>query len=145
MKTWTILLTGSRGLEDYNLVARQLAIAFSNAKEAGYEKVIVRHGKCKTGADAFAAEFCNKVEEAIPGLIIEQDAMPAKWGPDRNPAAGPIRNKAMVDKGADECLAFIGDCTSARCPRTDKHPSHGASGCAKLAEQAKIPTKYFRG
>lgn len=145
MKTWIILVTGSRGWEDYNTISRQLAISFSNAKEAGYEKVIVRHGKCKTGADALAAEFCNKVEHSVPGLVIEQDPMPAEWGPNRNPAAGPIRNKAMVAKGANECLAFIGPCTSDRCNRLDRHPSHGASGCAKLAEQANIPTKYFRG
>jgi len=144
MKTWVVLVTGSRSWTDYNAVARQLAISFSNAKEAGYEKVIVRHGKCRTGADAFAAEFCNKVENSIPGLLIEQDPMPAKWGPDRNPAAGPIRNKAMVDKGIDECIAFIGACTSERCKKSGKHPSHGATGCAKLAEDAGIKPTYIR-
>jgi hypothetical protein len=49
----------------------------------------------------------------------------------------------MVNLGADAALAFIGPCTSTRCRRTEPHPSHGASGCAALAEKASIPTRRF--
>lgn len=154
MKTMKILVTGSRDWSDYGAIARQLAIAFADAKEKGYAEVIVWDGECKTGADAMAKEFVNKTENSIPGLVIKHRAFPAKWYEhDANcthapkgfcVAAGPRRNKQMVDLGPDICLAFIGPCTSPRCTRPGKHPSHGASGCAKLAELAGIPVIYTR-
>jgi hypothetical protein len=49
----------------------------------------------------------------------------------------------MVSLGADLCLAFIGDCTSPRCDIEGEHPSHGATGCASLAEAAGIPVRRF--
>ena len=55
---------------------------------------------------------------------------PADWK-NKGPAAGPIRNLHMVTLGADICLAFIGP------------GSKGAVGCAKMAEDAGIPTKRF--
>ena len=142
MKVYTIIVTGSRDWSDYNAIARKLAIALGDAKRAGCEKVIIRHGKCKTGADAYAAEFCNKIENSIPGLSIVQDAMPAHWGNPPDRTAGPKRNQAMIAKGADLCLVFLGACTSSYCKKPGKHPSHGASGCARLAEDANIPTIY---
>jgi len=46
-------------------------------------------------------------------------------------AAGPIRNKQMVELGADLCLAF---------PDHPKgHGSRGTWNCVKLAQQAGIP------
>jgi hypothetical protein len=49
----------------------------------------------------------------------------------------------MVRLGADACLAFIGRCTRPKCRYRLPHPSHGASGCAQLAEQADIPTRRW--
>jgi hypothetical protein len=49
----------------------------------------------------------------------------------------------MVSLGADRCLAFIGPCTSPRCRKAGPHPSHGASGCADLAEAAGIPVRRW--
>lgn len=60
------------------------------------------------------------------------------------PGAGPRRNTYMVGLGGyDLCLAFIGPCASPRCRRTDNHPSHGAMGCAELADQAGIPVRRW--
>jgi hypothetical protein len=142
MKTKVILVTGSRDWIDYAAVARKLAIAFADAKNEGCQQVIVRHGACRTGADAFAVEFVNKVENSIPGLIIKHDPHEAKWAGDGS--AGPIRNKKMVQLGADLCLAFIGKCTSSWCKKPGIHPSHGASGCATLAEKAGIHVDWIR-
>lgn len=142
LKTKRILVTGSRDWEDYNTVARQLAIAFADAWEKGYAKVIVVHGDCPSGADAMAQEFVNKVQGAIHSLQIKAERHPAKWyehdenchhQPSKScPAAGPRRNKQMVDLGADICLAFI------------KNYSKGATGCAKLAAKSNIEVKYER-
>jgi hypothetical protein len=143
MKTMKVLVTGSRDWDDYGAVAKQMAIALGDAKEKGYQKIVFWDGDCPTGADAMCKEFANKVEHSVPGLIIERKGFPAKWEQHKR-AAGPIRNKEMVDAGPDICLAFIGPCTSPRCTRPGKHPSHGASNCAKLAELAGIPVVYTR-
>ena len=47
--------------------------------------------------------------------------------------AGHVRNAEMVVSGADICLAFI------------ENDSRGATGCARMAETAGIPTiRYIR-
>lgn len=142
MKTKIILVTGSRGWKDYASVARKLAIELADAKNEGYDQIIFRHGACKTGADAFTVEFVNKVEHSVPGLIIKHDPMPADWS--KGGAAGPIRNKKMVQLGAEKCLAFLDRCTSSWCKKPGKHPSHGTSGCARLAEHAGIPVEWIK-
>lgn len=143
MKTLKVLVTGSRDWSDYGAVARQMAIALGDAKEKGYQKIVFWDGDCPTGADAMCKEFANKVEHSVPGLIVEHKGFPAKWNEHKR-AAGPIRNKEMVDAGPDLCLAFIGPCTSPNCKKPGKHPSHGASNCAKLAELAGITVVYTR-
>lgn len=47
------------------------------------------------------------------------------------PAAGMYRNEAMVALGAERAFAFI------------RNRSHGASGCARLAEKAGIKTRRY--
>lgn len=86
-----------------------------------YNKVTLIHGASQT--DFFIAGVAYML-----GMDLEPH--PADWK--RLPrAAGHIRNKEMVDSGADVWLAFI------------KNSSGGASGCAELAEQAGILTHRY--
>jgi hypothetical protein len=126
-----ILVTGSRDWADDDVIEGALADIWN---ESG-RRVTLVSGACPTGADAISEE-CAK----IMGWEVERH--PADWS--RGRKAGPERNAHMVSLGADICLAFIGPCTSPRCNRTDEHDSHGATGCADLAEHAGIPTHRFR-
>jgi len=104
-----------------------------------HEKMIVVHGNCPTGADIMAKVWA---EYHPDGDRVTQEGHDASWHL-HGYKAGPIRNQAMVDKGADRCLAFLGPCTSKRCRKTYVHPSHGADGCAKMARAAEIPTDPY--
>jgi hypothetical protein len=81
------------------------------------------------------------------GVSIDVEQHPAQGHPTEDfgpwPAAGPRRNAHMIRLGADLCLAFIGPCTSGRCRRADRHPSHGASGTAQLARAAGITVRRW--
>jgi hypothetical protein len=131
VNAYRILITGSRTWTDRDTIWRALGDTVAPI-DITRETILVS-GACPTGADAIAEAWARKY-----GLTIERH--PAQdFGP--WPACGPIRNQHMVSLGADIALAFIGPCTSPRCRRTDPHPSHGASGCADLAEQAGIPVR----
>jgi hypothetical protein len=118
---YRILVTGSRDWDDELTVESALAMAV-------YQNVpaVIVHGACPTGADAIASRWT--VRHRIIGLTEEMH--PARWRGNGR-AAGPLRNKAMVDLGADICLAFI------------RNSSRGATGCADLAEAAGIPTRRW--
>ena len=82
------------------------------------DRMVVVHGDCRTGVDAMA-----KAWALSRGVLHERH--PAEWGR-YGRRAGQIRNRYMVAKGADLCLAFI------------HNGSPGASRCAEFAEQAGI-------
>lgn len=124
-----ILVTGSRDWSDVDAIWAALA----RLAETNPLATLVS-GACPTGADAIAEDWWARF-----GGTVERH--PADWS--RGRKAGPERNAHMVALGADICLAFIGPCTSPRCPRTDEHPSHGATGCADLAERAGIETRRY--
>lgn len=116
-----ILVTGSRTWTDRTAIR---AVLFRLAKHYAGDSITVVHGGAR-GADAIAGEEAAKLD-----LWVE--VFPADWkkhGPKR---AGFIRNQAMVDSGADVCVAFI------------EKDSAGASMCADLAEQAGIKTLRLR-
>lgn len=70
----------------------------------------------------------EKIAEELRWIIERHDA---EW--EKYPrAAGIIRNKKMVDLGADVCVAFI------------YNNSRGATHCANLAEKAGIKTLIWR-
>ena len=114
-----ILVTGSRNWNDKFLIKSELINHTSNSSSV----VTIVHGAAP-GADSIAGFYAREL-----GFIEERH--PASWS-EFGRSAGYIRNKAMVDLGADICLAFI------------RNNSKGASMCASLAEKSGIPVKYWR-
>jgi hypothetical protein len=113
-----ILITGSR---DWTYLYRIL-VALQDHASAG-DTVI--HGGAK-GADEIAGVLWKPY-----GPVEVYPLTRADWER-HGRRAGYLRNQAMVDAGADICLAFI------------KNNSRGASMCAALAEKAGIPVVYYR-
>lgn len=108
-------MTGSRDWTDDDVIADAL----------------IKHGRagctvvqgCARGADQIAASVARS-------LGYRTEDHPAFWST-YGRRAGFVRNKEMVDAGADLCLAFI------------KSRSRGATMCADLAEAAGITTVRF--
>lgn len=116
-----ILITGSR---DWNSISDVFRLIETIAHIYNPIEVTVVHGACPTGADYMAHQWVGVARTLMPYTIIEE-AHPASWK-EFGRAAGPIRNREMVEMGADICLAFI------------RNNSKGASMTAKFAEEAGI-------
>ncbi len=116
-----VLVTGSRTWNDEN----EIAYALLNVYHEHGPFTLVS-GACSKGADRIAEQIVE--DWGISGMEIGRH--PADWERDGR-SAGFIRNRHMVDLGADYCLAFI------------RRGSKGASMTATLAEKAGIPTKRF--
>lgn len=86
-----VLVCGDRNWHDRNRIARALA-----KLPTGTEII---HGACR-GADIIAGEEARKL-----GFIIRE--FPADWS--LGPAAGPIRNRKMLNECPDLVLAFHPD------------------------------------
>lgn len=116
-----LLGTGSRGWSDLDVIYE----SFGNIYETAGRQVTLVHGDA-AGADRIMARVAKQL-----GWQVE--AHPAIWRPNGiyNPQAGLLRNRRMVELGADCCLAFI------------LNGSSGASHCARLAEEAGIPTRRY--
>lgn len=128
-----IIVTGDR-----NWYAPDLAEQVLNRLLRRYgPNLVIVHGAA-TGIDRSFAEACGE-------LGIKQEAHPARWEELDHPEAvirydkrnrpyntnaGPIRNHAMVDAGAEMCLAFHRAISS----------SKGTKDCARRAIAAVIPT-----
>lgn len=128
MRSYRILVTGSREYEDYASVLQAIKDAITAMPVPGdaLPSVTVVHGGYG-GADTLA----DRAARAL-GLFVE--AHPADWGR-YGKRAGYIRNAAMVRLGADICLAFY-------VPGAE---NRGTSMCANLAATAGIPvTKVGR-
>lgn len=138
---YVVLLAGSRDLADPKVVHQFLDDRLTYVVTNGYGRLVVRHGACPGGADLFADQWVAIQQPILP---VVADRHPAQNHPTQDfgpwPGAGPRRNGYMVGLGAHECRAFIGPCTSPRCRRPEPHGSHGATGCADLAETAGITT-----
>jgi hypothetical protein len=114
-----ILVTGSRRWADHRSIHATLDDALARA--AGPLIVVV--GDCPTGADLAARNWTSTHHV---GLEIHT----ADWRR-HGRAAGPLRNQAMVDAGADECLAF------------SLPGSRGTLDCMRRARRAAIPTRVI--
>lgn len=116
-----ILVTGSRDWPWPNAVAMSLLGAAQGVDDAD---ITIVSGACPTGADAAAEHVAERM-----GWKVERHE--ADWAT-HGRRAGYVRNKAMVDAGADLCVAFI------------KDDSRGATMTVKLAEEAGIPCTVNR-
>jgi len=131
-----VLITGSRTWADVETIRRALAeIVDSYPQGWDPRGIVLVHGGCNVrwgnrlernpkGADAIAHTLWKS-------WGLEVDMHKAQWAR-HGRAAGPIRNKDMVDRGADLCLAFILD------------DSPGATDCARRARDAGIPVHEYR-
>lgn len=112
-----VLVTGSRTWTDTTAIRDALAEVWS-------PDTVLVHGGCPRGADQFADACWTRW-----GGQVERH--PANWDRDGK-TAGFVRNRAMVEAGADLCLAFI------------HNSSRGATHCATTAQEAGITTRIHR-
>ena len=139
-----ILITGSRDWDNRAAIGRAV-MAYINevcpmlTDEKGPTRrdvsdVVIVHGAAR-GADLLAEEFARGCNPPI-----KTEPHPADW--DTAPKiAGLLRNKDMVDLGADVCLAFVKPCVSEKCQIEEVHYSHGATHCLTLAHRAEIEVR----
>lgn len=118
-----ILVTGSR---DWGKRSTTETVTLETSLRALWESYgsasVLVSGACPTGADRLA----ETLWESWGGTV---ERHPADWRSGRS--AGPLRNRRMVNSGADVCLAFI------------RNGSRGASGCAQMAEEVGIKTMRY--
>lgn len=123
-----VLVTGSRDWPDKHAVWNALEGALADAEACGVRYMTVIHGAAR-GADSHAHEWCMFPHAGDVTVIAEEH--PADWCC-YGEAAGPIRNREMIARKPDLCLAFI------------KDMSRGASGCMADAAAAGIKTRVWR-
>lgn len=116
-----ILITGSRDWPWPNAISMSLLGVAAGVED---DDITIVSGACPTGADAAAERTAERM-----GWKLETH--PADWSA-HGRRAGYVRNQAMVEAGADLCLAFI------------KDSSRGATMTVKLAEDAGIPVTVNR-
>lgn len=121
---YRVLVTGSRYWPAPQAVADALDEAFSYAPRRPF---VVVHGDCRTGADAHAHLWAV---QAAATCDVTEEPHPADWRTHGN-SAGPIRNRHMVNAGADLVLAF---------PLPN---SVGTQHTIGLATKAGIPVRRF--
>lgn len=114
------LICGDREWANASAIERELLAA---SKRFGLPcKITVIHGGCR-GADLLAGEVAVRM-----GIeVIEIRADWKRFGR----AAGPIRNKTMLNLGPDEVWAFHADLTR----------SKGTANMVRQAEKAGVKTK----
>jgi len=117
---YRVIVTGSRDYEDIGTIARALSDFALN-----HPRLVVVHGDCATGADRLADNWVRVLWSY--GYDIALEPWPADWSTGRG--AGPRRNRAMVQAGADLVLAFFAPPPAGNI---------GTQGCVDLAEKAGI-------
>lgn len=120
-KPFRLLITGSRTWQDRERIRKALTKVHLKLGKDTPGTLI--HGGTD-GVDKMAAEIWEKLGRQTELHRPDWD----RYGK----RAGLIRNKAMVDSGANLCLAFIRD------------ESKGATMCAQIADKAEILTIIYR-
>lgn len=119
----TVIVTGGRHYEHQGRVWSQLDDVRGRSR---HMTLIV--GDCPYGADKLARDWFAKRRDVRGEIAGTSDLAihiyKANWSL-HGTAAGPIRNKAMVDAGADLVLAFSG--------------GRGTASTIRLARAAGIP------
>lgn len=92
-----VIVCGSREWADRGAVRSALTIVWNERSNSRVPLVVV-HGACPRGADAFADEWARDTASRV-------ERYTAAWSLDGK-AAGPIRNEQMARDGADLCVAF---------------------------------------
>lgn len=118
---YRILVTGSRIWPDHDVIYDALDAALNAAPKDHDTWLVV--GDCPRGADRIAYQW------AVTAMV-PIDVHRADWST-HGKAAGPRRNVAMVNSGADLALAFI------------RNDSRGASHTVALARRAGIPVRLW--
>lgn len=127
MESRRVLITGSRNWRDALAVYKVLTAERQIAEQQGVSLTVV-HGKCRTGADLSAHNWC--VSQWTGGIKVIEDPFP----PDPNHPQGPKRanldrNTAMAKSGVVVCHAF---------------PLEGGTGtrhCMSRSFAAKVPVE----
>lgn len=132
-----VLVTGSRNWSDRETIRRALAeIADMYPHNWDDNGIVLVHGGCNLRRGGHPTTPEPRGADAIAHVLwrswgLHSEMHKAEWAV-HGRAAGPIRNKLMVDLGADICLAFILD------------ESPGATDCARRAREAGIPVHEYR-
>jgi len=130
-----IIVTGSRNWIDVVSLVDAIDIATTDLLKLGAETVNLSVGDCPTGAD--------KMAEAHYFFMHKQSGRVAKFVADwknLGGAAGPARNKKMVQHGGNIVLAFAQNCEKLGCPRKPSpHISHGTASTINFAKVEEIP------
>jgi len=121
-----VLVTGSRTWDRADVVEACLDIIAAEAAGIGETQLVVVHG-CAAGADALADRWVRR--DGHP-LHVTAERHPANWA-ENHRSAGILRNRRMVNAGADVCLAFL------------RGSSYGTSHCMRAAEEAGIPVQVL--
>jgi hypothetical protein len=122
---YRVLVTGSRKLPDDGTVLRALERL---VKEHCWRRFVVVVGDCPTGADSYAARDAFTLGQ---DTVVEVHR--ADWKV-HGRTAGPRRNLAMVQSGADICLAFF----------ADGEANTGTKHCTCAARTGGIPVREHR-
>lgn len=124
-----ILVTGSRDWRDWQAMRDALTEV---VREMPGPYTIIhggQNGLDRLTGERYGADYIADQLGRQMGAEIEPYPVPKTVWRRLGKAAGPIRNKVMVESGADICLAFpLGI-------------SKGTRGCMELAEAAGIPVR----
>lgn len=127
-----MLVTGSRAWPDPRAVRLALhgvvlEIRQDATKRGVTPRIVVVHGACPTGADAYADAWARWHSDCCD---IEVETHRADWRK-YGRAAGPIRNEHMVSLGAWRVLAF------------PFMQSRGTANCIQLADEAGLDVRII--